>query len=273
MVAAGQALELDHSRIPNVKNLDSSLLDVDFDPGRRYTMPWQSGCTGLVYNKELVPDGIRSIDDLWRPEFAGRVVVPSEMRDTLGVLMLGQGVDISSKDWGDDEFHDALDLYKAQLASGQIASVRSGSLIDDLEHEDAVVGIVRSRDAQALLAADDTGSGDDARFGFVIPDSGGMLWSDDFVALAGSEKIDLIEQLINYYYDPHVAATLAAWVRGITPVDGAKEAMESIAPDLADDPLIFPTDEDRARMTMFRTLTDREADDYASAWTDANART
>ena len=270
MVRAGQAIKLDHSKIPNFQNLNPALLDVDFDPGRDYTMTWQSGYAGLVYNKELVPGGIKSVDDLWKPEFAGKVVVLSEMRDTLGVIMLGQGVDISSKDWGDDEFYNALDLYKAQLANGQIGSVKGNSYTDDLENEDAIVGIVWSGDVQAILNYDDEQNGIDPRFEFVIPDAGGTLWSDNFIALPGSEKLDLTEQLINYYYDPEVAATLAAWVNYITPVVGAKDAMASIDADLVDNPLIFPTDEDLAKVKMFRTLTDQEANDYSTAWANAN---
>jgi len=270
MIASKYVLELDEANIPNKKNLNPSLLDVDYDPGRKFSLTWQSGYAGLVYNKELVPAGIRSVEDLWKPEFKGKVVVLSEMRDTLGLVMLSQGVDIASRDWGDDEFDAALEVIKQQISSGQIGAVKGNSYTDDLENGDAVVGIVWSGDVQAILNYDDIAAGREPRFEFVIPDSGGTLWSDNFIALLGSEKKAESEKLINYYYEPEVAAELAAWVNYITPVVGAKEAMESIDPGLVENPLIFPSDEDLAKVKMFRTLTDQEQNQYATAWQQVN---
>jgi len=270
MINSKYVLQLDPANIPNKKNLNPSLLNVDYDPGRNYSLTWQSGYAGLVYNKELVPGGIKSVDELWKPEFKGKVVVLSEMRDTIGVVMLSQGVDPSSKDWGDDEFNAALELVQQQIASGQIGAVKGNSYTDDLENGDAVVGIVWSGDVQGILNYDDIAAGNDPRFEFVIPETGATLWSDNFIALLGSAKKDQTEKLIDYYYDPQVAAELAAWVNYITPVVGARDAMQSIDPTLVDNPLIFPSDDDLARAKMFRTLTDQEQNRYATAWQQVN---
>jgi len=269
MIEAGYALELDESLIPNKANLTPTLLDIDYDPGRRFTLPWQSGYAGLVYDEAALPGGISAVEELWDPAFKGKVVVLSEMRDTLGVVMQSQGVDIST-DWGSDDFYAALEVVEAQIASGQIGAVKGNSYTDDLLNGDAVVGIVWSGDVTSILNYELEAAGEDPRFKFVIPDTGGTLWSDNFIALTGSTKVDQTSKLINHYYDPQVAAELAAWVTYITPVVGAKEAMLDIAPELAEDPLIFPTEEDLEKVRTFRTLTPSEAKEYSEAWVGVN---
>ena len=81
--------------MPNAKNLLPALQNVDYDPGRKYSLTWQSGFGVLAWNKEKVPGGLKNVSDLWKPELKGRVEVLSEMRDTIGLIMLEQGVDIS----------------------------------------------------------------------------------------------------------------------------------------------------------------------------------
>jgi spermidine/putrescine transport system substrate-binding protein len=269
LIADGYALELDAAKIPNKANLNPALANIDYDPGRKYSLTWQSGYAGLVYDEAAVPGGISSVEELWDPKFKGKVVVLSEMRDTLGVIMSSQGVDISS-DWGSPAFYDALDVVQAQVANGQISAIKGNSYTDDLLNGDAVVGIVWSGDVNSILNYELEAAGEEARFKFVIPDSGGTLWSDNFVSLLGSTKSDKTAELINYYYEPEVAAELAAWVTYITPVMGAQEAMRDIAPELADDPFIFPTEEDLAKVKMFRTLTPAESKEYSEAWVAVN---
>jgi spermidine/putrescine transport system substrate-binding protein len=182
------------------------------------------------------------------------VVVLSEMRDTLGLIMLSQGVDISSSDWGADQFNAALDVLDEHVSSGQIGAIKGNSYTDDLYNGDAVVGIVWSGDVQSILNYELEAAGEDPRFEFVIPDSGGTLWSDNFVAPTGTTRVGNVEKLIDYYYQPDVAAELAAWVNYISPVVGAKEAILDIAPELAENQLIFPDDETLSQVKVFRSL-------------------
>ena len=78
---------------------------------------------------------------------------------------------------------------------------------------------------------------------FVIPEEGLALWSDNMLVPNKAEHKANAEKLMNFYYEPEIAARLAAWVNYICPVDGAREAMEKVDPSLVDAPLIFPDDE------------------------------
>lgn len=258
-IASGYTQAFDKANMSNaVANLNPSLQNPDFDPGRANSLPWQSGFAGIAWNKDKLPNGLQSIEDLWAPELNGRVGVLSEMRDTMGLIMLSQGVDISGSSWGDTEFQNALDVFAEQVSSGQIRNIKGNSYADDLKNEDTLAAIVWSGDITAINAE----VGD--KFGFALPDSGGTLWSDNFMIPIGSQQKSNVEKLIDYYYDPAVAAEVAAWVNYITPVAGAQEAMAELDPSLVENQLIFPNEETLAQAHIFRTLTNEEQLKYNS---------
>lgn len=259
LIRFGYTQKLDHGNIPNIKNLVPTLADPDFDPGRANSLPWQGGFAGICWNKEKLPNGLKSVNDLWAPELKGKVGVLSEMRDTLGLIMLQEGIDISSKFTADD-FNSALDIFRTHVESGQIRNVKGNSYIEDLTSEDTIAAIVWSGDVTTLNAE----AGD--KWEFAIPEAGGTIWNDNFVVPIGSPRKENAETLINYYYDPAVAAEVAAWVNYITPVAGAKEAMQDIAPELVDNELIFPSDETLSKVKLFRTLSGAEEQEFGAAF-------
>ncbi|GAA5039193.1 PotD/PotF family extracellular solute-binding protein [Microbacterium fluvii] len=259
-IQSGYTQAFDKANLPNATaNLTASLQNPDFDKGRANSLPWQSGFAGLAWNKEKLPQGLKSVEDLWAPDLKGRVGVLSEMRDTMGVIMLSQGVDISGS-WGDTEFDNALAVFEEQVSSGQIRNIKGNSYADDLKNEDTLAAIVWSGDITAINAE----VGD--KFGFALPDSGGTLWSDNFMIPVGSSQKANAEKLIDYYYEPEVAATVAAWVNYITPVEGAREAMEQIDPSMVDNQLIFPDEDTLSQAHIFRALSNAEQQKYSAAF-------
>ncbi len=257
MIRFGYTQKLDHANMPNVANMIPSLQKVDFDPGREMSVPWQGGFAGIAWNKEKLPNGIKSVKDLWAPDLKGRVGVLSEMRDTMGLIMLDQGVDISGS-WGDDEYNAAIDEFSKQVSDGQIRNIKGNSYKEDLANEDTLAAIVWSGDIVQLNAE----NGD--RWEFMVPEAGGTLWNDNFMVPIGSGGKRNVEELINYYYEPAVAAEVAAYVNYITPVVGAKEAAMAIDPELANNQLIFPDDDMLSRAFVFRGLDGTEEQKYSS---------
>jgi spermidine/putrescine transport system substrate-binding protein len=256
MVRMGYTQELDKASIPNGKNLLPTLQNVDFDPGRTHTLTWQVILGGLAWNKEAVPGGLRTVSDLWKPELKGRVEVLDEWRDTVGLIMTEQGVDISSPQWGTNEFGAAMDVLNKQIADGQIRQVKGNSYKEDLVSGDAVAVIGWSGDITQLNAENDD------KFAFAVPDSGGTLSSDNMMVPIGARHKANAEKLMNYYYDPTVAATVAAYVDYICPVEGAQEAMQKVDPELVSDTSIFPDAATLAKVKIFRSLTPQEETDF-----------
>jgi spermidine/putrescine transport system substrate-binding protein len=259
MIGLGYTQELNKDNIPNASNLVEGLRDPSFDPGRVHSLPWQSGFAGIAYNTEKTGE-VRSVSDLWRDDLKGRVGVLSEMRDTIGVIMLSNGVDISS-DFSSDDFMAALDIFREQVESGQIRNVRGNAYTEDLVNEDTLAAICWSGDITVLNYE----AGYD-KWEFVIPEEGGTLWSDNFLIPIGSPRKKNAETLINYYYEPEIAAEVAAWVNYVTPVEGAYEAALEIDPELAENQLIFPNDDTLAQVTVFRGLSAQEENEYQSAF-------
>ncbi|GAA1355612.1 spermidine/putrescine ABC transporter substrate-binding protein [Arthrobacter koreensis] len=262
LIRLGYTQELDLANIPNSKNLLQSLQNVDFDPGRKHSLTWQTGFAGIAWNKEAFPQGLKTVSDLWQPELKGRVEVLDEMRDTMGLLMLDQGVDITGE-WGEDEFENALDILSKQIADGQIRQVKGNSYKEDLISGDALAVIGWSGDITQLNFEE----GD--KWEFAIPDAGGTLWSDNLLVPIGATHKTNAEKLMDYYYDPVNAATVAAYVNYVCPVEGAREAMEAIDPELVENPLIFPTDEFLANTHVVRTLTPDEETDFSDRFQTA----
>ncbi|GAA4060166.1 Spermidine/putrescine-binding periplasmic protein [Agromyces sp. NDB4Y10] len=254
-IRLGYTQELDHDNIPNIANLTPALQNPDFDEGRKHSLPWQGGFAGICWNTEKVPGGLREVQDLWSADLKGRVGVLSEMRDTMGLIMLQNGVDISG-DWGDAEFEAAIETLDEQVANGQIRNIKGNSYLEDLKSEDTLAAICWSGDITVLNAE----AGD--KWQFAIPDAGGTLWNDNFLIPVGSPRKTNAETLINYYYDPAVAAEVAAWVNYITPVVGAQEAAAAIDPELAENQLIFPNEETLSNAYIFRALSGAEEQKY-----------
>ena len=260
LIRQGYVQKLDKANIPNAKNLNPKLQNVDFDPGRAHSLTWQSGYAGIGYRKDKVGRELKTLDDLWAPDLKGKIVVLSEMRDTVGLIMLSQGVDIS-KEFTEDQFNAALDVLQKQVDSGQIRQVKGNSYLEDLRSGNAIAAIAWSGDI--LLAQFEE---EDPNYTFTLPDTGGTLWSDNLMVPIGSPHKTNAEKLFNFYYEPAIAAEVAAYVNYICPVEGAKAEMEKIDPSLVDSPLIFPTAEDLANVKVFHSLTPDEETTYSEAF-------
>ena len=250
-------------QMPNVvQNMLQPLKDASFDPGRNNSITWQSGFAGIGYNRDTVGRELKTLDDLWTDDLKGRIVVLSEFRDTAALVMQNQGVDIES-DWGSAEFENAVAFIEQKIDEGYIRKVKGNSYMEDLTSGNAVAGITWSGDIFVL--AYDTG---DPSWTFTIPESGGTLWSDNLMVPITSTHRRNAQKLMDYYYDPAVAAELAAWVNYVCPVVGAQAEMEKIDPELAESPWIFPTTEFIAERNIqqFRVLSAEEDIEYADMW-------
>lgn len=256
----GYTQSLDHSKIPNIKNLNPGLLNIDYDKGRKQSLPWQGGFAGICWNKEEFPNGFTSVSEMFKePKLKGRIEVLSEMRDTVGLIMLEDGVDIAGA-FTDTQFHNALSVLKKHIDGGVIRSVKGNSYTADLVSGDALAAVCWSGDITAT-----NGSNRD-KWTFAIPDAGGTLWNDNFLVPVGARHKANAEAVMNWYYDPQIAAEVAAYVNYITPVVGAKEAAVAIDPALAENNLIFPDSATLKKAHVFRTLTPAQEQSYGAAF-------
>ena len=254
LIRLGYAQELNFDNIPNKKNLSPALLNPDFDPGRARSLPWQYGFTGVAWNMEEVPAGLQSVEDLWRPELNGRVIVLDDLRDTVGMVALNLGTDVSSAELDAEQFATAIDVLRAQVNAGQVYGIkRVADYLDEFDSGKALAGFAFASDIARLNR--EAGF---EKFGFALPSAGGMLWGDNFVIPAGATHKANAEELINFYYEPEIAAAVAASVGATTPVVGARDIAGFKYPEIGSSPFVFPDDETLSKARIFRQLTAEE---------------
>lgn len=267
-VGNGYSQKLDAANIPNKANLAPAYLGASYDPNRDFTMPYQGILGGIAYNKELYrdltgKDAPETVEDLWADELNGRVVVLSEMRDTVGLIALAEGIDIaSSSSFTEEAYMNIIDRVAGLYADGKIRNIEGNEYTKGFRNGDYVAGIVWSGDVVQMNFSKRTKD----KFGFFLPQSGGTISSDVFTVPIGATHKKNAEALINYYYDPVNAAELAAWVNYITPVAGAYDEAIKLDPELAENNLIFPSEDFLSLTHAFRALSPQEEQTFATAW-------
>ena len=258
-IRLGYTQKFESAELPNRSNVLDTLKNPSFDPGREQSIPWQGIMAGIGWNKEKISGGIKSLDQLFAPANKGKVLALTEMRDTMGIIMLYQGVD-PSKPFTEDKFMNAIAFLEKKVKDGFIIGFRGNEYTQDLRAGNANAVIGWSGDMFQLAAESD------GKFDFAIPESGGCISTDNFMIPSTSTNAVNASKMVNYYYDPTVAATVAAWVNYICPVKGAQEAMEKVDPSLANSEYIFPTAKTTSRLSIFRALTAAEETSYQTAF-------
>lgn len=238
------------AKLPNKVNLRPALASPAFDPKRKFSLPWTSGMTGIAYNIALTGKEIKTIDDFIA--VSGPTSVLSEMRDTVGLFMLADGKDLTKPTY--ESAGPAFDRLEKAISDGAITSFNGNDYVADLGTGNLAAAFAWSGDVAQI-----TRDNPDVRF--VIPESGGTLWSDNFMIPISSEKPDLASEWINFFYDPVNAAVLTSFIQYISPVEGVAEELIKLGGDaakLADDPLVNPTEAVLATLSIFGPLNEAE---------------
>ena len=239
------------AKIPNASNLVDKLRNPLWDPKGLYSLPWMIGITGIAYNIKATGRELNSVDDLFSKTLRGKVSFLSQWRDTLGLLMLADGVNISRPTYNDAK--PALKRLARAKADGQIRSFTGNDYQKDLLVGNLAACVAWAGDVAQLL-----GENPDLRF--VVPNSGGVLTADVMVIPKKVNAVSEAAQWMNYVYDPINAARIDAAIRFISPVKGVKEVLAASAATaaLTRDPLVFPDPPMMKRLQMMGPLSDKD---------------
>lgn len=250
--------------VPNfLEHADPVYLDRTYDPGNQYSVPWQSGITGIGYNPALVDEEITSLAQLFDPEliekYCGQIGMFTEMRDTMNLALLYLGIEPAQATVEDAEAAQQMLLEQAPC----VRDYYGNEYVDDLANGSLAITMAWSGDIFQLQF-------DNPDLQFVVPEEGGILWTDNMVIPKGAQHPNAALAMMNFVYDPEVAAQIADWVNYITPVPGAQDlflqwADEAEDPEdeeyyrtLAESPLVFPTDEMLDRVHSYKVLDEEE---------------
>ncbi|HEY6069676.1 MAG TPA: spermidine/putrescine ABC transporter substrate-binding protein [Gaiellaceae bacterium] len=261
MIRKGWAQKLDKSAIPNFKNLIPVQQHPSFDPNREFSLPWQSGMTGIAYNDKLTGP-VLTVNDLFtNPKLKGKVTCLNSMGDALTLVMMENGDDPTKVT--DKSFNAALNRIKKAVDSKQIRQFTGNDYAPPL--------------AKGDLAAAMSWSGDIAQLGnkhihWNVPTEGGALWTDNMLIPKGGD-VYTASFYMNYVYDPKIQGLMEAGdpKRNITgiyyipPVAGAGEWAKKYNPAVGTNPLIFPSKETLSKVKIFDSNA-LNNEKYLTAW-------
>jgi spermidine/putrescine transport system substrate-binding protein len=231
MIKKGWLEKLDKSAIPNLKNLVPALRHPNWDPNRDYSLPWQSGMTGIAFNDKLT-DPVTSIERLLEDrKLKGKITLLTEMGDTVACVMLANGDDPSKVT--NASFDRAIKRIQKAVDSGQVRQFTGNDYSGPLAKGDLVAAMAWSGDVVQLQSSN-------KHLHWNLPDAGGDIWTDNMLIPKGG-NVFTASTYMNFVYDPKIAAEIEAYVNYICPVTGAKEELAKTDAALAKNPLIFPT--------------------------------
>lgn len=252
--------ELPLDDIPNAANLRDDLVNPPWDPEGRFSLPWQSGLTGIAYNLSATGRELTSTDDLFDPEFKGRIGMLTEMRDTIGLILQSLGVDITKVSSFDDAA-DAFAKLDGAKSDGQIRAFTGNDYIADLVSGNFAACMGWSGDVAQL-------SVENSDIRFIIPEEGGVSWADTMLMPKGAEHRAEAAKWMDFVYDPAQAAQITSVVQYVSPVKGVRDEVAKIDPDLADNPLIFPDEAMLANVHGFANLDEDTEAQYDQAFSE-----
>ncbi|MBA2625900.1 MAG: spermidine/putrescine ABC transporter substrate-binding protein [Acidimicrobiia bacterium] len=261
LITLGWVEEIPFDDIPNADNLVADLRRPAWDPEGRYSLPWQSGLTGIAYNVAATSRELGSFEDLFDPAFRGKIGMLTEMRDTVGLALLADGKDVTDLTF--DAAAAAFDRIEQAKSDGQIRQFTGNDYMDDLAAGNFAACIGWSGDI-AQLALDNP----DLRF--VIPEEGGLRFSDTMLIPTGSPNVANAAKWMNYVYDPVNAARIAAYVGYNSPVEGVREelAKDPETAPLAESPLMFPDEQLLEQTHVFASLEEDEEAKFEERFSD-----
>jgi spermidine/putrescine transport system substrate-binding protein len=242
MVRLGYVQKKDKESIPNEKNLVSTLQHPSWDENRDYSLPWQSGMTGIAYDPKVTGFEVTSIEQLLTDKrLKGKVTCLTEMPDTMGLIMQQNGDDPSKVEAA--AFDKAIGSLQQAVDSGQIRRFTGNDYADGLANGNIWAAMAWSGDVVQLQL-------DNPRLKFVIPETGGMIWTDNMLIPEGAD-VYTASVFMNFVYDPKIAAQIEDYVNYICPVEGAKDELLKIDPPVAKNTLIFPDAETLSKVKAF----------------------
>jgi spermidine/putrescine transport system ATP-binding protein len=244
----GWADPLPLDRIPNRVNIEDRFLDEPWNFQAEYSMPWQAGITGIGYDPNLTGRELGSVMDIFDPEFRGRVAMLTEMRDTVGLVMLGMGKDPRVVD--EDGAMEAIEMIERAVADGQIRDFTGNEYTRGLESGDFVACFAWSGDVVQVQY-------NKPEIQFLIPEEGGISWYDSMIIPRGAPNAYAAADWMNFVYDPVQAAQITYYVQYVSPVKGVRDELVRMGGDaaaLADSPILFPDEATASRLAVFATL-------------------
>ncbi len=241
MVDADLLQPIDHSKIPNLRYIDSRFLDLSFDPGNVYSIPYFWGTVGVIYNTEVLGESaITSWDDLWGPELENNILLIDGAREIMGMSLnsLGYSLNDTNKD------HLIEAKKKLDTLMPNVKAIVGDEIKMLMSNNEAAAAVVWSGDAAEIMAENED-------MDYVVPSEGSNLWFDNMVIPKNAKNVDAAYQFINFMLEPENAAQNAEYVGYATPNKAALEYMDE---EIVNDERFYPPEEVTNKLEVYEDI-------------------
>jgi spermidine/putrescine transport system permease protein len=227
---------LDHSALPNLKNIDPKLLDRPYDPGNRYSVPYFWGTCGIAYRRSRVQGPVDSWAALWDKRYKDRVLMLDDSRETFGAVLKWQGKSANASDEPTLRQAQALLLEQKPL----VKTYNASNFEDVLLSGD--VWLAQGWNGQFAKVMDA-----DPDIAYVIPKEGGTFFVDSLVIPKNAPHPALAHAFMDFVMEPEVAAEICRTMRYSTP---NRAAIPLLPAEIRKNPAIFPPEDVLARLEL-----------------------
>ncbi len=241
LIPEGLVREIDHARLPNMKNLDPRFLNQAYDLGNRHSVPYLWGTTGIGYDRQKAQGPVDSWRALFDPRYAGRILMLDDPREAFGAALRIMGRSINEKDPA--VLRQAADMLKKQKPlvrtynSSDFANLLAAGDVDVAQGYNGEM-------AEAVANAPD-------RLAYMIPKEGGTLWVDNVAFPKTARNVDAAYQFLNFLMEPEMAAKI---VNGVHYAGANRAALPLIDGKIRNDPSIYPPQEVLDRCELIEEL-------------------
>ena len=239
----GLLLPLDKKQLPNLKNIGAQFFNQSFDPDNSYSVPYMWGSTSIAVNTEMLgTDTVKNLADLWKPELQGRLLLPNDSREVIGIGLKVLGYPINDS----DPAHLEQAFLKMKELMPSVRTFDSDSPKQALLAGEVAAGVVWN--GEAFIA-----NGENPAIAYLYPQEGFSLWLDSFAIPKGAANIAEAHLFLDYILRPEVAAAISEEM-GYSSPNAA--ALEHLPEEIRSNPIVYPAEADAARGEFLDHLDD-----------------
>ena len=243
--------ELDHSKIPNIKNIDPRFMDLSFDPDNKYSVPYMWGTVGIVYNTTLVDDPVDSWDILWNPKYSKQIIMYDSIRDTIGITLMRLGKSLNTREQADIDAAEAALIEQKPL----VLAYSGDDIKDKMINASGALGLVYSGDAMYCME-------ENQDLAYAVPKEGSNVWFDNIVVPKTTKKLDQAQKFIDFLCRADIAKRNTEYIGFSTP---NAEALKLLDSSWTQDETYNPPQDVLDRCSVFNDLGDF-IEVYNNAW-------
>lgn len=232
---------IDKSLLPNLTNIDNRFMDLAFDPGNTYSIPYFWGTVGIVYNPDMLNGKVlTSWNDLWDEDLRNEILLVDGAREVMGMGLNSLGYSLNSKD--EEQLREAQ--AKLDTLTPNIKAIVGDEIKMLMANEEASVGVVWSGDAADIMWENEN-------LDYVVPSEGSNLWFDNFAIPKSAQNVEGAHAFINFLLDPENAAQNTDYVGYSTPNIGAFKYLDE---EVTTDERFYPSPELTEKLEVYENL-------------------